>query len=227
MQSSKQPLTAAQEAHVQRIGLVLLIFFALAVVGLGFLQFRRTLYAHTSVVFDTDGAEIEQAVTTLFEDDTVRLQRIDTDQDGLTDFEELTYHETSPYIKDTDSDGIDDKTEVDNGTDPTCPDGADCAIFNPANIPTINASSTIVEGVLSTDLSSTSFFDTERASITSTPIDITELDATSQETVSAIANSPDAIRALLANSGEMSEEEINQIPDAVLLDVFAELLSEQ
>ncbi len=46
---------------------------------------------------------------------------IDTDSDGLLDYEELTIHKTSPYLEDSDSDGMDDKYEVDMGYDPNCP----------------------------------------------------------------------------------------------------------
>jgi hypothetical protein len=51
----------------------------------------------------------------------------DIDKDGLNDFDELYVYSTSPYLADTDSDGIPDKAEVDKGSDPLCPEGQSCA----------------------------------------------------------------------------------------------------
>ena len=65
------------------------------------------------------------------------LKKIDTDGDGINDYEELYLYETSPYLKDSDSDGIDDKTEIDKGTDPNCPEGKKCNVLEtPAETPT-------------------------------------------------------------------------------------------
>jgi hypothetical protein len=52
----------------------------------------------------------------------------DTDGDGLSDWDELNSYKTSPYLEDSDSDGIDDGTEVKNSTDPNCPQGRDCSL---------------------------------------------------------------------------------------------------
>lgn len=51
----------------------------------------------------------------------------DTDGDGLNDWEERNVYNTSPYLKDTDSDGLTDKEEIEQGTDPNCPQGKDCS----------------------------------------------------------------------------------------------------
>ncbi len=50
----------------------------------------------------------------------------DTDQDGLSDFDELEVYGTSPYLQDTDSDGISDQQELAQNSDPTCPRGQNC-----------------------------------------------------------------------------------------------------
>ena len=44
---------------------------------------------------------------------------LDTDGDGLTDFEEINYYGTDPNNADTDGDGVTDGDEVAQGTDPT------------------------------------------------------------------------------------------------------------
>jgi len=46
----------------------------------------------------------------------------DTDQDGLTDFEEVEIYLTDPLKKDTDGDGLIDGKEVGRGLDPNDPD---------------------------------------------------------------------------------------------------------
>jgi len=58
------------------------------------------------------------------------LRTRDTDGEGLTDYDELYVYRTSPYIRDTDSDGFDDKTEVMSGNDPNCPVGRTCSVTN-------------------------------------------------------------------------------------------------
>ncbi len=50
----------------------------------------------------------------------------DTDRDGLSDYSELYVYHTSPYLADTDSDGILDAIEIAQGSDPNCPEGTVC-----------------------------------------------------------------------------------------------------
>ncbi|HWQ99252.1 MAG TPA: hypothetical protein VN397_00190 [Candidatus Methylomirabilis sp.] len=53
-------------------------------------------------------------------------KRTDTDGDGISDFEELNVYKSSPYLRDSDSDGDPDNLEVAKGTDPNCPKGKTC-----------------------------------------------------------------------------------------------------
>jgi hypothetical protein len=74
--------------------------------------------------------ETEPLVTTS-EREAIELEESkskDTDGDGLMDYDELYVFKTSPYLLDSDSDGIDDKTEVYDGQDPNCPVGQDCGV---------------------------------------------------------------------------------------------------
>lgn len=54
------------------------------------------------------------------------LQTRDTDRDGLVDYLETDKYKTSPYLPDSDSDGLTDKEEIDRGSDPNCPEGQTC-----------------------------------------------------------------------------------------------------
>ncbi|MHA1880217.1 MAG: hypothetical protein ACTSYG_07445, partial [Candidatus Heimdallarchaeota archaeon] len=46
---------------------------------------------------------------------------IDSDSDGLTDFDEVTIYHTDPTLWDTDGDGFSDGIEIQKGTDPLDP----------------------------------------------------------------------------------------------------------
>lgn len=54
------------------------------------------------------------------------LQKLDSDSDTLSDFDEQYVYYTSSYLADTDSDGVADNVEVSSSTDPTCAEGQIC-----------------------------------------------------------------------------------------------------
>src|SRR3989339_1912662 len=104
----------------QKTGFVLLLVFAILAIGLGVMQIRNTMYApfalkNTMPIISKD---------TLSGTDILRYR--DTDQDGLSDFDELYVYGSSPYLDDTDSDGIKDGAEVSGGKNPACAEGQTC-----------------------------------------------------------------------------------------------------
>ncbi len=127
----------------QKIGVILLSVFSVFAIGLGVLQIRNTMYAPFA---------LSNKIPPLVRDDinsNEALMYRDTDKDGLNDFDELYVYSTSPYLADTDSDGILDKAEVSKGTNPLCPEGKNCGEAGvngdtlPNSVPFASASSTL------------------------------------------------------------------------------------
>jgi hypothetical protein len=100
----------------QKIGVSLLLIFAVLSVGLGFLQIRNTLYAPFALN-NTIPTSLKDDINT---PDALRFR--DTDHDGLSDFDELYVYGTSPYLYDTFSYGMSDKEVVAKGL-ALCPKG--------------------------------------------------------------------------------------------------------
>jgi hypothetical protein len=92
----------------------------------------------------------DQALSILELEDA-QLRDQDSDQDGLSDYQELRVYGTSPFIADSDSDGKSDSQEVNEESDPNCPEGQDCG--TPLLLaPTVGSNSQAVVDQKITDL---------------------------------------------------------------------------
>lgn len=130
------------------------------------------------------------------------LKNKDTDQDGISDYDELYQYGSSPYIGDSDSDGISDKDEVDNDTDPNCPEGTECtaiAVFTP---------------------------DTNSSSSTNTTTNSTNGSSTTNTNPAASNLDVDELRAALKNAGA-AQSDLDALSDSELVALYSEVLGEQ
>ena len=204
----------------QKTGFVLLLLFGITSVALGFLQLRNTIYTP----FVIKPVQKEQQVVN-FEDEASRLQKIDTDQDGINDYRELEFFQTSPYLPDTDSDGIDDKAEIDAGTDPLCPEGKTCGNILPTD--QIELEKSIEKraedaskiGIFGKDINSK-----DQSENSNNILNI--LKETNPE-IAELLSSPENIRKLLIDSGEISEADLKNINDADLIKLMQDVLIKQ
>lgn len=74
---------------------------------------------------------LQSQLTNSSEEDTIAaLKAKDTDQDGLTDYQEIYQYYTSMFLPDTDSDGSSDFNEATTGEDALCPKGEDCNLLH-------------------------------------------------------------------------------------------------
>ncbi|HLD31542.1 MAG TPA: thrombospondin type 3 repeat-containing protein [Patescibacteria group bacterium] len=205
-ESRKESLTREQKASF-----VLLLVFAFLIVVLGVLQIRNNIYNPFAI--SLEGANPQEM--SILVNEEARLQSIDTDQDGLNDYEELNFYNTSAYLPDTDSDGLTDKEEVDKGSDPLCPKGEICAIAeaepeveeSPEEIITLPAQEQLKSGGLmgASGLG-----------------DLTDL-----ASVEELLKDPALIREALIASGEISQEELNQIDDETLVALIEQIIAEE
>jgi hypothetical protein len=78
-----------------------------------------------------------------------KMQKDDTDEDGLSDYQELYQYHTSMFLADTDSDGYTDYEEVTSGNDPACPSGQSCNLLK--LITPKSKISEVIEGVVDND----------------------------------------------------------------------------
>ena len=121
----------------RKIALAVLAFFALVVFIFGAYSIQQGIYApfkpvttaskQSSGTSDTSGVSAYCPSGNCGDITDEQLKNKDTDKDGLSDYDELNVYKTSPYLEDSDSDGFLDKEEIDNGKDPNCPTGRDCA----------------------------------------------------------------------------------------------------
>ncbi len=97
----------------------LLIILGLTVLILGLFYIKRNINLATA--FKKNAARSQKQLESV-----LALQSKDTDNDGLSDYEELYLYGTSLYLGDTDSDGFTDKNEIASNEDPNCPRGENC-----------------------------------------------------------------------------------------------------
>ncbi len=148
--------------------------------------------------------------------DLLELQNQDTDKDGLSDYDEMYIYKTSPYLPDTDSDGYLDKEEIDGGFDPLCPKGQDCRgveTGNEAEVEQLNVPAPP---------------EAQPGSLEDKPSSNEKLP---QEVIDELNKlTPDQVRELLRSSGQLTEEQLNeieQIDDKTLMEIYREVLTSQ
>lgn len=107
----------------QKIGASALAVFAILLIFLWSAQLKKSI---SGPLDRNNPGSSEIAAEKNSEDSEESLRGKDTDSDGLSDWDELYFYKTSPYLEDSDSDGFTDKEEIDNSKDPNCPAGRDC-----------------------------------------------------------------------------------------------------
>jgi hypothetical protein len=188
----------------QKLALVGLTFFGVCLVGIWLLELnteiRGPLNPKVSASNNASSTSAQAA------EDKLKTQ--DTDGDGLSDWDEINVYHTSPYLADSDSDGIPDGEEVKNGTDPNCPQGKDCSatsIVSASSSPVV--SSTVASGILSGSTKSSSTTDVLSGKLLSGQIDASTL------------------RQILISSGKVSKTDLDKITDADLLQAYKDQLA--
>lgn len=141
------------------------------------------------------------------ESEEVARQRItDTDDDGISDYDELNIFATSPYIADSDSDGRSDGAEITEGGDPNCALGKTCA------------SSELLQSGVTPGFLSTTAPDASQAASTNIP--------SLEQTVGALQQLPiDQVRQLLISSG-VDEASLSSLTDEQVMSLYLEALGQ-
>lgn len=116
----------------QRFGLAM--FFAIGIATFVFGAIRLNKIIHLPFV-KHGVAGSHKTAEDIERERIAELQNADTDKDGLSDYDELYVFRTSPFLEDSDSDGVSDGNEVAAETDPNCPAGQTCrqVSLNPTN----------------------------------------------------------------------------------------------
>ncbi len=186
----------------QKLALAGLAVFGFILVVIWLFQLNSEIVGPLAVNFSPANTAATAAQTA--ED---KLKSQDTDGDGLSDWDEINVYHTSPYLADSDSDGIPDGVEVANGTDPNCPQGKDCA-----NLAPIEASGTSpVIGLIGDNTSAAS------SSLSA---------ASSTAMINLLTGATDAatLRKILLQAG-MDKASLDQISDEDLIQNYQQLLA--
>lgn len=112
-------------AREQKVAVGVLCVLSVVLLSFGILRVRAALIDP----FTTDIqslVDLRQKLGPTEEELAREARRADADGDGLSDYDEQNKYGTSAYLRDSDSDGDADNTEIANGTDPKCAKGKAC-----------------------------------------------------------------------------------------------------
>jgi len=190
------------------------------ILTLGYLQFKKNInYPSTywREVIASNKKEKARYESLLEKADNIEnpeeLKNKDTDKDGLSDYAEIYIYKTSPYLPDSDSDGFDDKTEIESGNNPLCPAGKDCGGLAPSK-----------EGEEKPNLENLPPNFLGNTFGLSSPLGQGEVNPLNNNPLENIP--PEVLRTYLRQAG-LSEETLKQIDDATLKKLYEEVLKKE
>lgn len=149
-------------------------------------------------------------------------KKLDTDHDGLSDYAEQFVYRTSPYLADTDSDGIMDAIEVAQGTNPTCAKGQPCGATGDALPQT--TTSTDLEGLSAINGANQQQMNALNAMFPGTNASTGTQPAASNGTTLLPPGqmTPTELRTYLLQNRLATQEQLNQLTDQQLLDAYVQ-----
>lgn len=193
-----------------RVVLASLVFVTVASLVFGI----ATTLKNVSAPFQTaSGKELKDEDLVAEQGPSVEsLKASDTDGDTLSDYDESMIYKTSPYLKDTDGDGFDDKQEIATGHDPICATGKPC----------VKQEKAVGDGGQEdTPLAA------EGGEQSRTAFDPKQyVDASSQDPFSKLERlSPAQVRQMLIEKG-MSQAQAQSIPEDTLMELYTQTIEE-
>lgn len=237
---SKQRQQQEGLTTTQILATFFLLVLAILAVGISFLQIRNNIYNPFAISApETDSTQAQ--MQKLLSNKQQINKRRDSDDDGLNDYQELNIYNTSPYIADTDSDGIDDNAEIQQGTDPLCPQDETC---KPDETTQPEQQDDLLSGV-KPDIDATSsnaitaqqkvgnnkqnnqdnvgnnLLTNEKSQRTSSQ----QKKQLNDQLIKKLLKNPDRLRTLMQRSGKISKEKLKKIDDQVLVEVVKRILS--
>ncbi len=123
----KQDFAAINQKQNKEERRVYAMLFLVSIIALilGWWQIKNNIRLPFILPAISPATNVNNLDLTVSEDQLV-LQNRDSDKDGLSDYNELYVYKTSPYLKDTDSDGYTDDLEIKTRNNPNCPAGQTC-----------------------------------------------------------------------------------------------------
>lgn len=186
----------------QKFGYTVVIICGVLAVSLGVFYMSKHLKAPFIISYtgsrfltgdEADAAEI------------ARQKALDTDGDTVNDYDELNIYGSSPYLRDTDSDGMSDDIEIASNGDPACAKGAACADEEDD----INTNTSLTEGLVG---------ETAQDAAMATQ-ELSQLKAMLE------SQTPSDIRAMLIDSGA-DKTQVDAMTDEEVIALYAKVLGE-
>lgn len=201
--SNNQPLKPMTKQ--QKAGVVVLSLLTVFIIVFWYASLKKNvLYAPYGGYNPEEMAKQKQADNKAQAIFDATAAKVDSDKDGLTDDNETNLYKTSPYLADTDGDGLSDKEEIDNGTNPNCPEGKDCSS----------------DGLYGISTAPTS---TNTGTNTSTVVTQAQL------LEKAFGEAPDPVelrKSLLASASDEDAAMINKLTDDQLIELYKRVIAE-
>ncbi len=137
MALAQPPHAPTPQPTIDRPALYLVLMIAFLAIFGGLFQFRHYLLTSERELENNYTAVLANAQPSGLQNSNEAAalqidQTRDDDQDSINNFQETSIYGTSPYLADTDSDGINDPDEIAAGSDPNCPTNGNCASTTPA-----------------------------------------------------------------------------------------------
>jgi len=211
----------------QKIAVPVLGIFALALIFLWASDLNSTIKNSLNSTSEESSGEVLNNIGNTCPDGNCEgseRTNIDSDNDGLLDWEEIEKYGTSPYLEDTDADGYTDKEEVVSNNDPNCPRGQDCYGQTETEDEEEEIDTNIPNTDIPKEINSPKPSSNSPSAMNLNIDNLNTEDSNVQGVVSGEA-SPGELRAMLKQAG-IDEAMLNAVSDEDLMQAYQETLSQ-